>query len=103
MKALGITLLGSLFALTAAAEILTFKVQNMHCEACEMAVKKNVCTPGTYATCDAKVVDQVKEIGELRIETKAGQKTKPKDIIDALDKIGYKAEVQPATPAKKGT
>lgn len=105
MKAISI-FAGLLFLSAAAsAESLAYNIGGMHCGSCKAAVEKTVCkapAASAYASCEVKLTDFEKEMGELLIETKPGQKADATTIVASIEKLGYKPELV-TTAAKKNT
>ncbi len=87
-----------IFALTTLAQVsyageATCKVKGMHCSGCKEMVEGKLCDEAKYSTCDVKILDAKKEIGQLHLVTKdkmaqVDQKSVDAVIVDA----GYKLE-----------
>lgn len=93
-------LFSTLFSATVLrAAPLNFKVTGMHCGACKAMIEKEICSKGGFESCEASLTDTKNQIGELKIETKAGQTADASEIMKRIEKLGYKAE--PVTPKKK--
>lgn len=112
-KSVGIAVLfTAIWSVSALGEDKTCTVVGPHCEGCVSSVKERVCTEGSvYSTCEGKIVDEEKKIGEFRFVTKD-----PSAKIDekALAKLISTADIEyklkkcvttaktPAGKAKKG-
>ncbi len=81
----------SLLAFTLAhAEDKVCQVTGMTCSSCVDMVKAKVCATGSYGTCEAKLVNVKKELGELHVSTKdAGGKVDEKTLKAAVKDAGY--------------
>lgn len=86
---------------SAVAAPLNLKISGMHCGSCEASIEKEICANGNFAKCEANVRDSKAQIGELTIETRPGQTADVGDITRRVEKLGYKVETAPATPAPK--
>ena len=68
----------------------TCAVQGMHCESCKEMVEGKVCEEGKYKTCDVKILNAKKELGQIHMITKeANDKIDEKSIGAMLTDAGY--------------
>lgn len=84
------------------AEDKTCTVSGMHCKGCQEMVEGKVCDETKYSTCEVKIVDEKKKIGEIRLVTKeATAKVDEKALNAAIVDSGYKMKsCKPSPPAK---
>ncbi len=94
------------FQSKAAQETKVFRVDKMHCGACESTIEKAVCKGKVEGieSCQAKVVDDKQEYGTLTLTTKEGVPFTPemqKKVTDLLKPTGYvfAGDYKPTTSA----
>lgn len=82
------------WSLQSGAEEKTCTVKGMHCQGCTEMVTGKVCGEGeVYSTCDVKVTDVKKEIGQVHLVTKdASAKIDEKALTAIIEDAGYKLE-----------
>lgn len=96
--------LGSLAFSYAHAEDKTCAVKGMHCEACTEMVQGKVCEDGKYSTCEVKITNEKKELGQVHLVTKdATAKIDEKQVGAAVKDAGYTLQKCKATAAKADT
>lgn len=95
------------FLQSAFAEDKTCAVKGMHCAGCTESVQGKVCEEGKYSTCDVKIKDMKKEMGEIHLVTKdTTAKIDEAAVGEAVKDAGYKlqkctaSKVKPAQKAK---
>jgi copper chaperone CopZ len=80
-----------LFASSVFAESKTFKVDGMHCADCAATVTEKLCDKKKYSTCDVKVIDEEKEIGQIKLVTKDKKaKIDMVKVAKIIEDEGYK-------------
>lgn len=79
-------------AKTAPPKAQVFTVKGMHCEACVSAITKEVCTEGTYASCNVTLTDESKQLGEIRLVPKDGQTVDAAQLKKSVSDIGYEVK-----------
>lgn len=86
---------------SAFAEDKTCVVKGMHCEGCTEMVQGKVCEEGKYSTCEIKITDEAKELGQIHVVTKDEKaKVDEKAIKAAVIDAGYKMQSCAATKSK---
>jgi copper chaperone CopZ len=78
-----------LFAGSAFAESKTFKVDGMHCEDCAAQVRAKLCDSAKYSTCEIKVINEKKEIGQVKLVTKGDEKIDMEKVAKIIEDEGY--------------
>jgi hypothetical protein len=94
-----------IFASTfASAETTTMDIKGMHCGSCEAAVRKAVCKnkdfKGLFESCEPSVVDADKELGQLKLVTKAPLTTEQKSAVEKAITGTKRTVLSSATSAK---
>lgn len=85
---LGLVISG--FAIAAHAEDKTCTVQGMHCTACKEMIEGKICDETKYSTCDVKVSDTKKKVGQIHLVTKEATGTIDEAAIGEIIKdSGY--------------
>lgn len=97
MKSLLVLAFGFSIATVANAESQKFRVDGMHCNDCVASVKQKVCAMGDFASCNARIVDPKKEIGEVSITTKGADKIDVAKLDKVIGDAGYKLNLPKAT------
>lgn len=78
------------FAMTVHAEDKTCTVEGMHCTACKEMIEGKVCDETKYSTCDVKISNAKKKLGQIRLATKDATSKIDEDAIGAIVKdSGY--------------
>jgi cation transport ATPase len=86
----------------ARAEDKTCNVKGMHCESCSEMVQGKVCDQAKYSTCDVKIVNEKKELGQIHLITKdATAKINEKIVSEAVKDAGYEMQKCKTSKAKK--
>jgi hypothetical protein len=92
-------------ALMAHADEKTCAVKGMHCEACMEMVTGKVCDQNKYSTCDVKILDEYKAIGQIHLVTKDSTAKIDETAVGAgVKDAGYelqKCKVGKPAPVKK--
>jgi copper chaperone CopZ len=88
MRMLGI-LIGMMITLQATAETKILKVEKMHCEDCVAQVKAKLCVEATYSTCEVKILDEKKELGQVTLVTKGKDKVDLAKVTKIIEDEGY--------------
>ncbi|HMN67581.1 MAG TPA: heavy metal-associated domain-containing protein [Bdellovibrionales bacterium] len=77
----------------ASAEETTCTVKGMHCQGCTESVEGKVCDENKYKTCEIKIIDAKKQIGQIRVEPKDAKANVDEKAISALVKdAGYEMQ-----------
>jgi copper chaperone CopZ len=76
---------------SAFAETKTCTVSGMHCKGCKEMVEGKVCDETKYSTCNVKILDAKKKIGEVHLVMKdSAAKVDEKALGEAMEDSGYK-------------
>ena len=90
---LSLTILASF----AQAETTTYTIKGMHCSGCKEMITLNVCEnkeiQASTESCTVKVVDEDKEIGQIRMVTKKGKKIDSTLVETGVKAAGEKYEI----------
>ncbi len=89
MKMIFAGLVGLVLAGSAYAETKVITVEKMHCPDCVASVKAKLCTKGTYTTCDVKILDEAKELGQVKLVTKGKEKIDMAKVEKIIGDEGY--------------
>jgi|GEM_PF-5233109 len=88
MKLLGIAI-AFLFVSSVHAETKVVKLGKVHCQDCVATLKEKVCTGTDYQTCEVKLINKKKEIGELKLVTKGDAKIDMTKVSKIVEDEGY--------------
>jgi len=93
-----------LVGFAASAEEKICSVTGMHCTGCTEMVEGKVCDEAKYSTCEVKVLDKKKKLGEVRLITKDTEaKVDEKALGAMIEDSGYKmTKCKTTGPKKKG-
>ena len=88
----------------ASAEDKTCTVSGMHCSGCKEMVEGKICDETKYSTCEVKILDEEKEICQVRLVTKdAKAKVDEKALAAELKQVEPKYKLScKGAPSKKG-
>lgn len=81
----------------------TRKVHGMHCGGCVDMIKAKVCALPQVASCEAKLVDEKKQVGEISYELKEGQSLDEKTLASTIKEAGDNYSLVSNKPTKKKT
>ena len=88
----------------AQAETTTLDIKGMHCGSCEAAVRKAVCKnkdfQGLFESCEPSVVDADKELGQLKLVSKAPLTSEQKSAVEKAITGTKRTVLSSATSAK---
>lgn len=88
MKSLGI-IMALLFAGSVHAETKVMKLGKVHCQDCVATLKEKICTGSDYQTCEVKLINKKKELGELKLVTKGDAKIDMAKVTKIVEDEGY--------------
>lgn len=86
------------------AEDLTCTVKGMHCTGCKEMVEGKLCDEAKYPTCEVKILDANKELGQVHLITKDNTaKVDQKSVSAIIEDAGYKLQKCSPTMTKGKT
>lgn len=88
MKVLGLVIT-LMLAGSVHAETKVLKLGKVHCQDCVSTLKEKICTGSDYETCDVKLINKKKEIGQLKLVTKGDAKVDMTKIQKIVEDEGY--------------
>ena len=71
------------------AETKVLTVEKMHCPDCVASVKAKLCTKGAYKTCEVKILDEAKELGQVKLVTNGKEKIDMVKVEKIIGDEGY--------------
>jgi len=89
-------------SVAAHAEDKTCKVKGMHCADCAETVHEKVCDQAKYSTCDVKIINEKKELGQIHLITKDNTAKIDENVVSAAVKdTGYEMQKCKTNKGKK--
>lgn len=75
---------------SAFAESKTLTLEGVHCQDCVATLQEKICGDKTFATCQVKLINEKKELGQLKLTTKGDAKIDMQKIAKIVEDEGYK-------------